>query len=261
MSYPITIDKFSGPLDLLLYLIEQNQLSINDISVVEITRQYMGYLRAAQKFNLELASEFLLVGATLLRIKIKTLLPADDIQNADGTEIEVGHMVPQSRDGLVQRLTQYKEFKEVSAKLAQLMEQRINVYLSGNHGAGFEAKFYGDLLPGITVEEIGKIASAIMSQGKNSTQDSFTQGWQEVNLGQVTEWIKQVLSHCHGGISFRRLVAGLRLRQRIAVFVSLLEMARKRWLTLKQDHLFGDVWVAKIKPLAGGGSELASRSH
>lgn len=261
MGYPITIDNFSGPLDLLLHVIEQNQVSINDICLVEITTQYLNYLRAAQEFDLELASEFLLVGATLLRLKISTLLPKDSGQDQEHLETEGGQVIPETGESLIRRLAEYKEFKRAAAELAERMEARMHVFLGNNRNFAAKGKLNEDLLPEITLEELARLASDVFRRGQNNGKQKLVPGLQEVSLGQVVDWVRQVLGHCHRRTRFSWLIKGLALRQRIAVFVSLLEMGSKRLVTLEQEHLFGDFWIAKVKPSARGDSELALRSH
>ena len=95
----LKLTAFEGPLDLLMHLIESNKIDIYDIPIVEITEQYIGYLRNLQEFDMELASEFLVMAATLLEIKAKMLLPAE--VDEEGEEID-------PRADLVERLLEYK---------------------------------------------------------------------------------------------------------------------------------------------------------
>ncbi|HSW62863.1 MAG TPA: segregation/condensation protein A [Dissulfurispiraceae bacterium] len=111
-AYSIKISAFEGPFDLLLHLLKQNRIDIYDIPIAEITRQYLGYLEIMKELNLEIASEFLVMAATLIYIKSRMLLPPPE-EPADGEELE------DPRAGLVQRLLEYQAFKEMSGEFRQ----------------------------------------------------------------------------------------------------------------------------------------------
>ncbi len=101
--YRIEIDKFTGPLDLLLHLIKRDELDIYDIPIAEITRQYLEYLDIMREFNLEVASEFLVMASTLVYLKSRMLLPLDDEEEE---EIETD-----PREELIRRLIEYQRYK------------------------------------------------------------------------------------------------------------------------------------------------------
>ena len=110
MSLSVTLEKFEGPLDLLLHLIEKNKINIYDIPIVEITEQYMDYIRQMQEQDMEVMSEFLVMAATLLNIKSKMLLPQEEPEEAEE--------VVDPRQELVERLLQYKMYKYASLELS-----------------------------------------------------------------------------------------------------------------------------------------------
>lgn len=110
MSLSFTLETFEGPLDLLLHLIEKNKINIYDIPIVEITEQYMEYIKAMQEENMEIMSEFLVMAATLLNIKSKMLLPKEEEPEAEETA--------DPRQELVERLLQYKMYKYASYELS-----------------------------------------------------------------------------------------------------------------------------------------------
>ena len=110
MSLSVTLEKFEGPLDLLLHLIEKNKINIYDIPIVEITEQYMEYIRQMQEQDMEVMSEFLVMAATLLNIKSKMLLPQEEPEDAEEPV--------DPRQELVERLLQYKMYKYASLELS-----------------------------------------------------------------------------------------------------------------------------------------------
>lgn len=109
MSYKIKLRTFEGPLDLLLYLIKKDELNIYDIPITQVTDQYMKYLEVMELLDLNVAGEFLVIAATLLHIKSKMLLPAEEIEQLEEEE--------DPRLDLVERLLEYKRFKEVAEHL------------------------------------------------------------------------------------------------------------------------------------------------
>ena len=110
MEYSVKIDAFEGPLDLLLHLINRYEIDIYDIPVAKITEQYMSYVHTMQELQLDVASEYLVMAATLLAIKSKMLLPKEE----ELEELEEDFDEEDPRDELMQRLLQYRRFKEVA---------------------------------------------------------------------------------------------------------------------------------------------------
>jgi segregation and condensation protein A len=121
MSYQVKIDIFEGPFDLLLHLIQKNDLDIYDIPISDITSEYLKYIDLFKEMNLTLAGDFLVMAATLIQIKAKTLLPRDE-------HAEEG---PDPREELVARLVEYQKFKEVSDILARKYDEQRDVFYRG----------------------------------------------------------------------------------------------------------------------------------
>lgn len=124
MNYEIKLPLFEGPFDLLLFFIERDELDIYDIPISKITQDFLDYLEELEKLNLEVASEFILVAATLMRIKAKLLLPREKLDEL-GNEVD-------PREELVRHLLEYKKYKSVIAELATLEEQRALKEKRGN---------------------------------------------------------------------------------------------------------------------------------
>ncbi len=126
-TYEIKLPQFEGPFDLLLFFIERDELDIYDIPIARITSDFLGYLHEMKVLNIDLASEFILVAATLMRIKAKMLLPRKEIDE-QGNEID-------PRQDLVQALLEYKRYKEVVEQMQDLETQRRLM-----HPRGLDAK-------------------------------------------------------------------------------------------------------------------------
>ena len=123
-SFEIRLPQFAGPFDLLLFFIERDELEIQNIPIAKITDDFLEYIQKMNSLNIELASEFIFVAATLMRIKAKMLLPRIEVDQ-EGNEIDL------KRD-LVQKLIEYKKFKEVSEQLRLLEEERLKSAKRGN---------------------------------------------------------------------------------------------------------------------------------
>ncbi len=117
-EYTLKLDIFEGPLALLLHLIEKNQIDIYDIPIAEVTGQYIDYLGQLEEFNIDIASEFLVMAATLLQIKSRMLLPRP-VQSDDTSEEE-----GDPRQELVERLLEYRKYKQLAAVMEELSRQR-----------------------------------------------------------------------------------------------------------------------------------------
>ncbi len=123
-SYHIKLPQFEGPFDLLLFFIERDELDIYDIPIAKITDDFLRYIRDMRSLNIDLASEFILVAATLCRIKAKLLLPRKPLDE-EGNEID-------PREELVQRLVEYKRYKDILEEMQVLEEQRAQQFERGN---------------------------------------------------------------------------------------------------------------------------------
>ena len=124
ISYQIKLDQFEGPFDLLLFFIERDELDIYNIPITKITNDFLDFIHQTDKLNIELSSEFILFISTLMRIKAKMLIPRKEIDE-QGNEID-------PRQELINKILEYKRFKEASVKMAELEEVRMLMLKRGN---------------------------------------------------------------------------------------------------------------------------------
>ncbi|MGD1843388.1 MAG: segregation and condensation protein A [Thermonemataceae bacterium] len=124
MSFEIKLPLFEGPFDLLLFFIERDELDIYDIPISQITEDFLAYLQQLETLNIEVASEFILVAASLMRIKAKLLLPRPELDE-EGNEID-------PREDLIKHLLEYKKYKSVIGEISQLEEARQQKEARGN---------------------------------------------------------------------------------------------------------------------------------
>jgi segregation and condensation protein A len=124
VQYQIKLAEFEGPFDLLLFFIERDELDIYNIPITKITNDFLAYIHSTEKLNIELSSEFILFVSTLMRIKAKMLIPRKEL-DAEGNEID-------PRKELIDKILEYKKFKEASAKMAEMEATRMMMVKRGN---------------------------------------------------------------------------------------------------------------------------------
>lgn len=233
-QYSVHLDKFDGPMDLLLHLIKKNELDICDISIAVITRQYLDYIKLMKDLNLEIAGDFLVMAATLLQIKSRQLLPIDDQEDPETEELD-------PRAELVRRLLEYQQYKEAGMLFgaramvgrevflrtaseqfisnAQNLEEPINVTLFDLVDA------FRLLLQKIPVESFHDVAPG----------DSLN----------IADCISEILSLLQeqNSISFEDLVRNEFTRERVVVsFLAILELCRLKLIKIFQGDHHGSIW-------------------
>ena len=123
-GYTIKIQQFEGPFDLLLFFIERDELDVNNIPISKITEDFLNYIKELEKLNIDIASEFILVAATLMRIKAKLLIPRKEVDE-EGNEID-------PREELTQKLLEYKKYKEIIDELRDMEQTQSTKHDRGN---------------------------------------------------------------------------------------------------------------------------------
>ncbi len=238
-KYEIKIDNFEGPLDLLCHLIEKNKLDIFQIKISDITDQYIDYIKAMEQMNLEVTSEFLIMASTLLYLKSKTLLPKEVEEEEELTEEE-----------LLQRIIDYKRYKEVSKKLNEnygIYSKRIfklpdTIELPKQQ---LEINYDKDMIPEIYIKIIEKNKSRINKNAKNiqkiAITDTYTVG------SKVKDMYRELIRNKK--FVFNRLFSLKKHNKNevVTAFTGLLEMSRRSKVLTNQDELFGDITVIKNK--------------
>ena len=177
MGYTVKTEVFEGPFDLLLHLVSRQKLDVNAISISEVADQYLEHIDRMSDLDLDVASEFLLLAATLLEIKAASLLPKVEVYVGD----ELDDLSPEeARDILVARLLAYKQFKNVAGELAARMEAEGRMH---PRQAGLEPQFLGlmpDYLEGITLRGLAVICADLEYRREvfllQSTHGQFRRG-------------------------------------------------------------------------------------
>lgn len=251
MEYKVVLNTFEGPLDLLLHLIEKAQVDIYDIPISEITDQYMEYLNRAEKIDMELTSEFLVMASTLLEIKSKMLLPSDKRQD-DEMQMEIEEADP--RMELVKQLVEYKKYKKAAKKLKKYEERQKKVF---NKPKEDLSQYINHEVEEINLNEMSlvelvNVFNKVLNRRKRKIKPIDVEEIQrdEITLEESMERLKDKLNK-ENKIKFSNLFNDNNTRSEIIVtFLSILELVKLNYITVKQKNNFSDIIIIK-KPLEG----------
>lgn len=247
MALPIKIENFEGPLDLLLHLIDVNKFNIFDIPIVEITEQYLEYVRNMDTKDLNVTSEFLVMAATLLEIKAKMLLPVE--VDEEGEEID-------PREELVQKLLEYKMYKYMSYELQDRMQDAgkamykqptIPPEVEGYIEPVDLEKLLGDL----TLKKLNDIFQSVMKR-QNEKLDPIRSKFgkiekEEVSLEDKLDFVESYAKE-HGTFSFRKMLEGQRSKMQIVVtFLAILELMKMGKIMIQQEKTFGEILITSTE--------------
>jgi segregation and condensation protein A len=249
VEYQVSLPVFEGPFALLFHLIEKAEVDIYEISISEITAQYLAYLQAMQKVNLELASEFLVMAATLLKLKSKKLLPVT-VESAE--DLEELNLTIDSREELVQRLLEYRHFKAVATELRSYEQAQKRVFVRSLSGGKVvlvnpaeEAGASAVALPGL-VEAFQRLLAKREQQPHEIAPDDFS-------VHDKVKYIMKMLRGKKEGVDFLALFPrGAGLSEIIVTFFALLELVRIRKIRVWQSDPFGSLLVAHRQNSGGG---------
>lgn len=230
-SYNVKIEKFEGPLDLLLHLIKESKLDIQEIKLSEITGQYLDYLNSIDLINLENAADFLEVAATLIEIKSKKLLPRQE-------EIVEEEEDPETL--LKRRLEEYKLFKDASERLKEI-EDVNKFYKAPNKEAGD----YRIVLKQMNIENLIKAFSTLLvkTQENSVVHNEKTIERDRFTVEEKIFEIKTLLLS-QEKISFNALVSEDFSRSEIInLFLALLELLKRQYITVTQEKNYSEIEI------------------
>lgn len=236
MSYRVRLENFEGPLDLLLFLIRKNEVDIYDIPIAEITKQYLEYLEIIKILDLEFAGDFIILAATLIRIKVQMLLPRPQYDEDEEELID-------PRMELVTKILEYKRFKEVAHKLHDLEEIQFDIYPKGY------IDFNKDEFDNVdsTIAENVSLFSLIQAFKQaidNIPKETFHEIHDfKINTEEQIAFILNALE-LQRQFSFRELISQFSDKiMMIVTFIALLELIKRGQIIVKQAIPFGEIWI------------------
>lgn len=255
MAISYKLEKFEGPLDLLLHLIEKNKVDIYDIPIVEITQQYLDYVRQMDKEDLNIVSDFLVMAATLLDIKSRMLLPVE--VDEEGEEED-------PRAELVARLLEYKRYKMMAQELQELEDNAQGLLFKGPTVPKEVAKYeppvdLDNLLDGLTLARLQRIFESVMKRQKDKV-DPIRSNFGTIRREPVSleQRILDVMGYArkHRNFSFRQMLERQGDKLEIVVtFLAILELMKIGKIQLTQENAFDDMLIETLEEV-GEESEL-----
>ena len=239
MAYRVKLNVFEGPLDLLLFLIRKDEVDIYDIPISQITKQFLSYLDILKMLDLEGAGDFILLAATLIRIKARMLLPKDENEEDDEEE--------DPRQELVRRLLEYQQFKEVSVNLREFEIKEDDFFARGYFDNDFK-KNEEDFIENSEDVSIFDLMSAfknVLVRIPRKTQHMVEQF--PITISDQIDYILQELE-IKKQILFMTLIDKLPDKIfMIVTFIAILEMMRRGTITATQPTPFGEIWICKAQ--------------
>ena len=241
MDYSIKINEFEGPLDLLLHLIKQSNIDIYDIEISEITKQYLDYINKMEELNINIASSYIVMAAELMEIKSKSLLPKKEEATEEEEEEEV------SKENLINKLIEYKKYKEMAPSFKELETVRQNIYIK-------------------SPEKLNNYLDEVIVKNEDTTVDDLVDAFKkflerknlekpittkitnkEYSVKERKHNIKNILKE-KKKVLFTELFEENNTGFIIVTFLSILEMTKEKEIVIKQDTNFSNIMIElKVK--------------
>jgi segregation and condensation protein A len=243
MSYTVRLEQFEGPFDLLLFFIERDELDINDIPISTITKQFLLYIKKLEQLDIEVASEFILIAATLMRIKAKMLIPRKPLDD-EGNEID-------PRAELVQKLLEYKQFKSLLPDFQKLEKNRTLISNRGNLSKELrkiaETALVDEELESLSLFNLMKAFQNVLSKYEDHKERAIHKIVDfHYNIEDQRDYISSRFKN-KKQLKFEDIFESLENRvHAIVTFLALLEMLNIQLLEVIQGEGFNNFWLKKL---------------
>ncbi len=243
MAIPVKLEVFEGPLDLLLHLIDKNKVDIYDIPIVEITAQYLDYIRQLETEDMNVMSEFLVMAATLIDIKCRMLLPREVTEEGEEED---------PRAELVQKLLEYKMYKYMSYELRdRQVDAAKNLYrqqsLPQEVAAYRQPVDYEELMGDLTLVKLQEIFRSVIRKQEDKIDPIRSRYGtiekEEIDMDVKTLYV-EAYAREHKHFSFRRLLEKQENKMEIIVtFLIILELMKTGQISVSQEQIFDDIMI------------------
>lgn len=232
--YKVRLEIFEGPLDLLLYLIKQEEIDIYDIPIARITRQYLEYLEFMKSLDIEIAGEFLVMAATLLKIKSRMLLPRHE---------ELGEEIEDPRRDLVQQLLEYRKFKEIAERLGEKEYVQRRMFPRPKGGFDNAADIIPPEPPAPEAGMFDLLSAFKQVLERIDKLKLYEIVGEDISIEERIDFIVRVIAE-RRRMSFMELFADEHRRLVMVVtFFALLELMRLGRVSVRQESLFGEILI------------------
>lgn len=241
MDYSIKINEFEGPLDLLLHLIKQSNIDIYDIEISEITKQYLDYINKMEELNINIASSYIVMAAELMEIKSKSLLPKKEEDEEEQDEEVV------SKENLINKLIEYKKYKEMAPSFKTLEENRQKIYVKSPEKLN---NYLDEIIVNNEDTSVDDLVNAFKKflERKNLEKPITTKITnKEYSVKERKHNIKNILKE-KKKVLFTELFEEKNTSFIIVTFLSILEMTKEKEVIIKQDTNFSNITIElKVK--------------
>jgi segregation and condensation protein A len=239
-KYKATLEGIKAPLGVILYLIKRDNLDVYDIPIAKVTKDYLDYLDLMEQHRIELAGEFFVLAATLMRIKAQMLLRRDEDEE-------------DPRQELVRNLLEYKKMVEAARSFQSMEQERLNVFT--RPVPQHEKEFRGEPVFELSMFEIMRAFREVAAELEGEPVNEF-----EREAFTIDEKIEVILSSLavNGQVSFRDLFKGMSSRFEVIVtFIAMLELMKRLVITVRQETAFGNIWVYQAEEQSTDESKVA----
>lgn len=246
MSLSIKITNFEGPFDLLLHLIKKNEMSIYDIKILEITNQYLDYLKTMKEMDLEITSEFIVIAATLIEIKSKLLLPKPKVEEEENEE--------DAAKELIEKLLQYKKYKMVAEFLGERQLETGAVFSKKPEiieEKNPKKENIADLLKNRTMLDLYNLYNELMNNylNKMNEKGDFFEDKIKIETFKIEDKMTELttLMKTYPKIHFSKLIKEYKSKGEVIVtFLALLELIKVKVIKVMQEKSFSEIYVERV---------------
>ncbi len=241
-EYKVQFEVFEGPLDLLLYLIKKEEVDIYEVNLTKLATQFIEYIDLMRAFDLEVAGEFLVMASTLMYIKSRELLPADQ-----QVVVEAEDEGEDPRFELIRQLVEYKKFKDAAAKLQTLEERQENIYPRVPGKIEFENTATPAAKPEVGIFDLLNAVNSVLKRFQEKTsgnREIYEDKW---TVSEKIECVLKTITE-RGSVKFSELFASAANRAEVVcTFLALLELIRLKQLACVQPEPFAEIEIARAE--------------
>lgn len=232
MEYEVKIDAFEGPLDLLLHLIKESKVDIWNIKIVDITDQYLNYIKSMESLNLNIASEYLVMASELMEMKSRMLLPRNK------EEVEEEELDP--REQLINRLIEYQKYKEMTKNFKELEEVRHEFYTKSPESLKEYVQEGTVISSDVTLDDLMKAFQKFLQRKEHEKPLATTVTKKEITVEERRTSIRNILKE-KKKVDFFELFETITKEYVVVTLLAILEMAKKQELTIYQENNFDNI--------------------
>mgnify|MGYP000438917518 CR=1 FL=1 len=234
MKYEVNINEFEGPLDLLLHLIKKSNISINEISIDEITKQYLEYINKMEELNLDIASEYLVMAAELIEIKSSSLLPRQEIEEDEFEE--------DPKEKLIKRLLEYEQYKNLTGTFKELEEYRKEIYTKEPDNMLEYKDSNNNTDYGVDLNDLIEAFSKFLKEKELDKPLATKVSTKEYSVGKRSFEIRNILKK-KKKIEFSELFDICTKEYIVVTFLAILAMSRKQEIDIEQESNFKNIII------------------